>query len=54
VLLRGAGGLGYELPWRHDPGGWFLPAIALLVLVVVMTARFVRSGRGRFTVRGGG
>jgi tetratricopeptide (TPR) repeat protein len=54
ALLRGPGGLGYELPWRHDPGGWFLPAIALLVLVVVMTARFVRSGRGRFTVRGGG
>lgn len=54
VLLRGTGALGYELPWRHDPGGWFLPTLALLSLVLVLTARLVRGRRSRSIVRGGG
>lgn len=43
VLFHGWGGLGYQLPWRHDPGGWFLPALALLALAIVAAARIFGS-----------
>lgn len=54
VLLERAGGLGYELPWRHDPGGWFLPALALLGLAVVAAARTFGSRGAQPAARRGG
>ncbi|MFP3942175.1 MAG: tetratricopeptide repeat protein [Thermoanaerobaculia bacterium] len=43
--LAAAGGLGYSLPWRYDPGSAFPLALVGLVLAVLGTARAVRVVR---------
>lgn len=45
VLVAGPDGPGYELPWRHDPLGWLLPALAVAALVGPFGLRWARSGR---------
>lgn len=54
VLLHGRGGLGYRLPWRHDPGGWLLPTLAVLALALVAATRIVRSRDAAPGTRRGG
>lgn len=45
ALLAGAGGVGYSVPWRYDPGGWFLQAVAGALLLGWLTVRGVRVAR---------
>lgn len=54
VFVAGSGRLGFDLPWRHDPGGWFLPAIAILVLAAVLAVRVVRAAREAGRARASG
>lgn len=44
-LLAAAGGLGYPLPWRYEPGGWLLQGAVGAVLVLWLGARGVRAVR---------
>ena len=46
IAFTGPAGPVYELPWRHDPGGWMLPSVAILVLTTVLATRAVRAARG--------
>lgn len=45
VLTAGSGGLGYPVPWRYDPGGWLLPALAGTALVLTYCLRALRAVR---------
>lgn len=47
ALVAGAGGAGYPVPWRYDPGGWFLQAVAGALLLGWLTVRGVRLARAR-------
>lgn len=47
LALVAAGRLGYTVPWRYHPGGWYLQAAAgaaLLVWLAVRAVRVARSG----------
>ncbi|HSL84416.1 MAG TPA: hypothetical protein VLF66_16710, partial [Thermoanaerobaculia bacterium] len=47
ALLAAAGGAGYSMPWRYDPGGWFLQAAAggfLFAWLAVRAVHVARSG----------
>lgn len=50
ALLVSAGGAGaslpWALPWRYQPGGWFLPLLAAGALAVFLAARGVAVARG--------
>jgi tetratricopeptide (TPR) repeat protein len=45
TFLAGHGGLGYAVPWRHQPGGWFLPALAATALALFLALRGARAAR---------
>lgn len=45
ALLASGVRLGYPVPWRYDPGGWLLPALAGLALAVTLAVRALRVAR---------
>lgn len=47
ALLGAFGHLGYSLPWRYDPGSWFLGITLGSALVLVVAFRVTRVLRGR-------
>ncbi len=47
ALLGAFGHLGYSLPWRYDPGSWFLGLTLGSALVLVVAVRVTNVLRGR-------
>lgn len=45
ALLARGGGVGYSVPWRYDPGGWFVQAVAGGLLLAWLAVRAVRVAR---------
>lgn len=46
MATAAGGGFGYPIPWRYDPGAWFLQAVAGALLLAWLTVRAVRVARG--------